>query len=152
SDHQRAITTLLRLGLDRRDFEVTSVSPDDVPRYLQSASAGLSFRKATFSQTAASPTKIPEYLAAGIPVISNAGIGDTDQILLSNRVGIVISRFNETDYIEAVRGLDQLLGDPGLPARCRASARAHFDLTGVGGPRYCSVYGRLKAQSECSGN
>src|SRR5262249_23467919 len=96
SDHQRAITTLLRLGLDRRDFEVTSVSPDDVPRYLQSASAGLSFRKATFSQTAASPTKIPEYLAAGIPVISNAGIGDTDQILLSNRVGIVISRFNET--------------------------------------------------------
>ncbi|MBK9316906.1 MAG: glycosyltransferase, partial [Acidobacteria bacterium] len=65
-----AAEVLLRLsglGVTEGDVWIGSVDPCDVPAHLSQVGAGLSFRKATFSQIAASPTKIPEYLAAGLP-------------------------------------------------------------------------------------
>ena len=147
SNHESARARLERVGLRERDFEIISASPEEVPGYLRQAKVGLSFRKATFSQIAASPTKIPEYLAAGIPVISNAGIGDTDDILRSDGVGVIVENFDDANYQRAVVELERLLSDPQLCSRCRASARSRFDLASVGGERYGRVYERLRAQS-----
>jgi glycosyltransferase involved in cell wall biosynthesis len=110
---------------------------------LRGAKIGLSFRNPTFSQIAASPTKIPEYLAAGIPVVSNAGIGDTDRVLLDDRVGIVVRDFNRDAYDQAVSELLELLEDAGLADRCRRSAYERFDLEKVGVERYRRLYQRI---------
>jgi glycosyltransferase involved in cell wall biosynthesis len=134
---------LRQVGLKPEDFWVGAALPSEVPDILGRANVGLSFRKATFSQIAASPTKIPEYLAAGLPVISNAGIGDTDQILLGDRVGVVVGDFNRRAYNQAVSQLEDLLGDQELAARCRRVAHQRFDLERVGGERYCRLYQRL---------
>ncbi len=135
---------LLRAGLEDKDFWLGAVAPDEVPRYLSAARVGLSFRKATFSQIAASPTKIPEYLAAGLPVVSNAGIGDTDNILLSNRAGIVVDGFSRNAYQKAVEELEELLRTPRLELRCKTVAEEKFGLAQVGGARYRRVYERLE--------
>ncbi len=45
------------------------------------AQLGLSFVRPCPSKVSSSPTKIGEYLAAGLPVISTAGIGDVDELL-----------------------------------------------------------------------
>jgi glycosyltransferase involved in cell wall biosynthesis len=134
---------LRRIGLKREDFWVGAVATSEVPYYLSRANVGLSFRKATFSQIAASPTKIAEYLAAGIPVISNAGVGDTDHILLSDQVGVIVEGFNRRAYDEAVRQLEDLLGGPELAERRRRSAYERFDLERVGGERYRRLYRKL---------
>jgi len=138
-----ASETLRNLGLGVEDFWVGAIPPSEIPTYLRSAKIGLSFRKPTFSQIAASPTKIPEYLAAGIPVVSNAGIGDTDRALLDDRIGIVVKDFNRDAYDQAVNGLLELLEDVELADRCRRSAYERFDLERVGVERYRRLYQRI---------
>jgi glycosyltransferase involved in cell wall biosynthesis len=135
--------TLSNLGLGVEDYWIGAVPPSEAPDYLRRAKIGLSFRKPTFSQIAASPTKIPEYLAAGIPVVSNAGIGDTDRALLDDRVGIVVRDFSRDAYDEAVVALLELLDDADLAARCRRSAYERFDLERVGAERYRRLYRRI---------
>lgn len=134
---------LRNLGLGAEDYWIGAVPPSEIPAYLQRAKIGLSFRKPTFSQIAASPTKIPEYLAAGIPVVSNAGIGDTDRLLSDARVGIIVRDFNQDAYEQAVSGVLELLNDAGLAARCRRSAYERFDLENVGAERYRKLYQRI---------
>jgi glycosyltransferase involved in cell wall biosynthesis len=138
-----ASETLSNLGLGGEDYWVGAVPPSEMPDYLRRAKIGLSFRKPTFSQIATSPTKIPEYLASGIPVVSNAGIGDTDRALLDDRVGIVVKEFSHEAYDEAVGALLELLDDPDLAARCRRSAYERFDLESVGAERYRRLYQRI---------
>src|SRR5262245_30910982 len=134
---------LRNLGLRAEDYWVGAIPPSEIPAYLRRAKIGLSFRKPTFSQIAASPTKIPEYLAAGIPVVSNAGIGDTDRVLLNDRIGIIVRDFNRDAYDHAVSGLLELLEDNDLSNRCRRSAYERFDLEKVGAARYRRLYQRI---------
>jgi glycosyltransferase involved in cell wall biosynthesis len=131
------------LGLREGDYWIGRVPPSKIPAYLRRAKVGLSFRKPTFSQIAASPTKIPEYLSAGIPVVSNAGIGDTDRALLGDRVGIVVRDLSVEAYDEAVAALMKLLDESDLAARCRRSAYERFDLESVGAERYRRLYQRI---------
>lgn len=146
SDAGAASETLRRAGLDDADFHVGGVGAGEVPGVLRRARLGLSFRKPTFSQIAASPTKIPEYLAAGLPVVSNSGIGDTDELLGRERIGVLVREFDREALGRAAAEALKLADEPGVGARCEAAARAHFDLSTVGGPRYRNVYRRLSEQ------
>lgn len=138
-----AAAKLSRAGLDAKDFSVESAAPADVPRFMRRARLGVSFRKPTFSQIAASPTKIPEYLAAGLPVVSNAGIGDTDALLKEENVGVIVERFDPEAYAEAARRAVALADDPLTAARCVEVAGRRFDLARVGGVGYTNVYRRI---------
>ena len=139
-------TTLQQIGLKPDDYWVGSVPPEEIPSYLQRAQIGISFRKPTFAQIAASPAKISEYLAAGLPVVSNAGIGDVDHLLRSERVGCLVAEFDDDAYTSAVNEILSLLECEGVRERCRAVAQSQFDLIGIGGKRYVDVYQRI-AQS-----
>ena len=132
------------LGIDENDYSVQKVSPRDVLNFLQKAHLAISFRQPTFSQIAASPTKIPEYLAAGVPVISNSGIGDTDSVIEENKVGVIVDDFGEKDLATAIDNSLNLLKDAELPARCVQTALENFDLERIGGARYLRVYKRIE--------
>jgi len=138
ADYVRSV--LAPLGISGEDVIVERVSPDDVAGRLLRASAGLSFRKATFSQIAASPTKIPEYLAAGLPVVVNRGIGDMDIIIENGGVGVIIDDLTTGSIERAAAELAELVSDPDLAERCRQVAREHFDLMTVGGKHYRDLY------------
>jgi glycosyltransferase involved in cell wall biosynthesis len=148
SDAGHVSEVLKRAGLSEEEFRVGAVEPSQVPAYLKRARLGLSFRKASFSQIAASPTKIPEYLAAGLPAVSNEGIGDTDELLECERVGVVVRGFTREDYAAAAERAVSLAEDAGAHARCVEAARRHFDLVTVGGARYLSVYRRIASELE----
>lgn len=136
-------SNLAPLGIAARDMMIERVGPEEIPGRLSVASAGLSFRKATFSQIAASPTKVPEYLAAGIPVVTNRGIGDTDKIIENGGVGVIIDDLAGSSIDRAAAELAELVSDPELAERCRRVARDHFDLATVGGRRYRDLYSRV---------
>ena len=137
---------LRRVGVRDEDFWIGAVEPSEVPVHLLKAGLGISFRKPTFSQMAASPTKIPEYLAIGLPLVCNAGIGDMDEMIEREGVGIVLHSFDEAAYILAARQALALAEDPATQARCISAARRYFDLQRVGGAGYVNVYRRLDEQ------
>ena len=152
SPPEPAIAALNRAGLNEDDFEIRAVSPADVPAHLRQARLGLSFRKSTFAQIAASPTKIPEYLAAGVPVVCNAGIGDTDEFVEQERVGVILRDLAVDTYRLAAAQALRLADDMEVRERCQRIAHQRFDLQTVGGQRYLKVYRRLLGHGALADN
>jgi glycosyltransferase involved in cell wall biosynthesis len=143
SPPEQATKQLLRAGLTTDDFRIGAVPTAAVPAYLRRASLGISFRKPTFAQIAASPTKIPEYLAAGLPVVSNAGIGDMDDLLETERVGVVVRDFSTAEFARAADVAQTMADDASMRTHCIEVARRHFDLHTVGAHGYANVYRRI---------
>jgi glycosyltransferase involved in cell wall biosynthesis len=131
-----------QLGLSPGDYYVGTVSPNEVPDYLAAADFAFCFIKPGYSKLASSPTKIGEFLASGLPVLCNSGIGDIDDLLVTNKVGIVIENFDRKAYIRGLRELEELAADSGIRQRCRAVARQSFDLGTIGYARYHRLYSR----------
>jgi glycosyltransferase involved in cell wall biosynthesis len=134
------IVELQRLGFSSDDCRVVTVSPDDVPKYLRAADIALSLIRPSYARRSMSPTKFAEYLAAGLPVIATAGIGDLDQHIEESRTGVLLQRLDGEAYAAAFRAVEELRRDPDLADRCRREARARYDLHDVGGTRYLKLY------------
>jgi len=133
-------TDAITASFERAGYEhyrVLQVAPDEVPRYLRAADVALLLVRKSFARRAMSPTKFAEYLAAGLPVIASAGIGDLDVVIPESRVGVVLQGGG---VAAALRGVEELRGEPGLAARCREVARTRYDLHAVGGARYRRLY------------
>jgi glycosyltransferase involved in cell wall biosynthesis len=146
SPPEQGAHALRRAGLDENDFEILAVSPEQVPFHLNQARLGVSFRKSTFAQIAASPTKIPEYLAAGLPVVCNSGVGDMDELVEREGVGVVLRTFDDAGYQTAALKALALANDENVQVRAQHTARQHFELIAVGVRRYIDVYRRLDEQ------
>jgi glycosyltransferase involved in cell wall biosynthesis len=121
-------------------FSIRSVLARDVPSYLSAADAGIAFIKRCFSKLASSPTKNGEYLACGLPLILNAGIGDSDALINDWGVGTLVKEMVEEDYIESIENIMNLAKDPDIKSKTRTVARELFDLQTVGGERYAALY------------
>lgn len=143
--------SLRRAGLDAEAFWVGYVPPPEVPASFRRAKLGLSFRKPAFSQIAASPTKIPEYLAAGVPVVCNAGVGDMDKLVTEERVGVVVESFSPEALAESAARALRMADDRDIRTRCRRVARQFFDLAAIGGAGYLNVYRRVAAEERGQG-
>jgi glycosyltransferase involved in cell wall biosynthesis len=139
----RLVRRFEQLGVAPEEYRITSAAPAEIPAYLSLSAVAISFILPAYSKLASSPTKVAEYLAAGVPVISNAGIGDLDQDLGGNDVGVLLSDFTPAGYESALATIDGLRADPSLPARCKAAARRLYDLDGVATPKYVRLYERL---------
>jgi glycosyltransferase involved in cell wall biosynthesis len=127
-------------------FDVRAVAPREVPVLLRAADAGLSLIKPCASKRSSSPTKVGEYLAAGLPVVSTAGIGDCDRMLGDGR-GVVLDALDDAGLDRGARALAALMDDPATRARCRAFAEAELSLERTGGPRYAAVYETVLAEA-----
>lgn len=136
-----------RKGLNIADFIIGNVFHEEVPNYLRQADIGLIFDKPGFSRKANSPTKLAEYLAMGLPVVVNYGIGDTEEIIFANNIGVIIRNFTDRDYAEAVDKLTELAKDKELRVKCLKVARERFSLES-GAEKYLGIYRGLfnKAQ------
>jgi glycosyltransferase involved in cell wall biosynthesis len=143
SPHEMIQGTFEKSGVPKQDSLIRGVPPEEVSRYLKAADIGLSFKMPNYSAAATSPTKVAEYLAVGLPVISNAGIGDLDKIIESDGVGVILRDFHRDAYQRALAEADELRRDLEIAARCMDTARCRFDLETVGGARYRRLYSRL---------
>jgi glycosyltransferase involved in cell wall biosynthesis len=139
-------------GVAEENFLIRKVSPAEVPRYLRAADVAVSFIKPCYSKLSSSPTKLAEYLASGLPVICNAGVGDVDELVEGERVGIILRELNEGAYRRALEEVEALRREGGIAERCREVAVRHFDLERVGGERYLRLYSRVLSRRECGGS
>ena len=87
---------------------VKSAKREDVPNYISCLDIGLFFIKPLYSKKGSSPTKLAELLAGGIPIITNTGVGDVDELILRTNCGILVSSFNKEEYKDAMDKIQTL--------------------------------------------
>jgi glycosyltransferase involved in cell wall biosynthesis len=143
ADRAPALAALGARQIDETDFRITSAPPGEIGRYLAAADAGIALIRPCLSKISSSPTKVGEYLGAGLPVISGRGIGDVDQLLSADGVGVLLDEFSVSAYETAASRLSALIADAQTADRCRSVARRELSLREVGVPRYDRVYRRL---------
>jgi len=129
--------------VETNNFSVLSVAPAEVPSYLAAADAGLSFIKRCFSKLASSPTKNGEYLACGLPLVINAGVGDSDALIDDWNAGVLIEEFTADEFAEAGRAIEAMVARPEVRQHARSVAEQLFDLNTIGTERYVSLYQRV---------
>jgi len=137
------LQALTGAGAQPADFDIRYSRPAELPLVLSAADASISFRAGEYSKRAASPTKVGECLAAGLPVVTNAGIGDCDELLGANGAGVTLTGFSEPEYARGAGVLLELLDDPEVRRRCRHLAEVQLGLEQVGRVRYGRLYTQL---------
>lgn len=130
-------------GISEAQFTIRSVAASDVPSYLAAGDVGLSFIKPCFSKMASSPTKNGEYLACGLPLVINAGIGDSDSLVTDWKAGVLINELDEPSFDRAYSELKALTNNNGVKAKARQVAERLFDLDTIGGERYAELYEKV---------
>lgn len=144
SRHDRIEALMHERGISKDSYAIVASASRDVPSYLSAGDAGLAFIKPCFSKLASSPTKYAEYLACGLPLIINAGIGDSDSLITGEAAGFLVRDFNETEYARAANAVEALANTAAQTrALMREVAERLFDVQRVGGERYARLYERV---------
>lgn len=125
-EDQRAIKKKFgESGLKSNDFTVMGVPPSEIPKYLCRADVGMALIAPSLAKEMCAPIKFVEYLAAGLPVVINSGIGETEEMVKKYRVGVLYDHMEMQMNIER---LIKLLGESTIHQRCRSVAEKHFAL------------------------
>jgi glycosyltransferase involved in cell wall biosynthesis len=131
-------------GLNANQYTVRAVASAAVPSYLCAGDLGIAFYKPTFSRLATSPVKVTEYLACGLPLVINAGIGDSDELITREGVGALVNDFNEPEYARAISTIEDFVRQAvQTRQRTREVAERLFDVRTVGVERYSRLYERV---------
>ncbi len=138
-------------GISQSQYTVQRAASSEVPSYLSAGDAGIAFYKPGFSKLATSPVKVSEYLACGLPVVINAGIGDSDALIAGEGVGTLVQAFDMENYTRAAAALETFAA---APEQTRTLARdvavRLFDLRTVGLDHYARLYGTVLASPDLS--
>jgi glycosyltransferase involved in cell wall biosynthesis len=136
-------------GFGERDVVVRKVTPGEMPSVLSAGDLGLSFIQPCFSKLGSSPTKVAEYLAAGLSVVANDQVGDQGDLASDADACVVVPSLDEASLEAGAARAAELMRRPEAEraAAARAVASRRFSLTGLGVPRYLSLYGTLFAGS-----
>ncbi len=143
-DRVRELMRARDVGVD--NFSVRAVASGEVASYLAAADVGLAFIKRCVSKIASSPTKNGEYLACGLPLVINAGVGDSDLLIDEWKAGVLITDFHEEDYLKAGREIEAMVADREARRKARSVAERVFDLGTIAGERYASLYEKVLEQ------
>jgi glycosyltransferase involved in cell wall biosynthesis len=128
------------------NYSVHAAASGEVPSYLAAADVGLAFIKRCVSKIASSPTKNGEYLACGLPLVINAGVGDSDRLINQWKAGVLLEDFSEEDYLKAARQIEDIVREPAVRENARSIAEQVFNLKTIAGERYASLYEKVLEQ------
>jgi len=141
--HDRVRDLMRSRNVETGNFSVLSIASSAVPSYLSAADAGLAFIKRCVSKVASSPTKNGEYLACGLPLIINAGVGDSDSLINDWKAGVLIENFTEDEYAVAALSIEKMVAESEVRKSARSVAEQLFDLNAIGAQRYASLYEKV---------
>ncbi len=94
----KIIQPAIKAGLDPGKIIIKRAKRTEVPLLLSFSRFSVFFIKPCYSKQASSPTKHGEIMAMGIPVITNAGVGDVAEIVEKSNSGIVVKDFTEATF------------------------------------------------------
>jgi glycosyltransferase involved in cell wall biosynthesis len=139
---QNIIDKAIEKSISPNDLIITSCLHKEVPLYISLFDVSLFFIRPTYSKKASSPTKQGEIMAMGIPLICNAGVGDTDKVVKDYKAGIVLQALNEESY--------RNIPDPSSVFNRDLTMQGAKEFYGLeeGVKRYLGVYLKLLKENE----
>lgn len=144
NEHTFIRSALGLAAIDPASFDIVAAEHREIPAYIGRMSVATAMYKPSYSKMATAPTKLAEYLGCGVPCVGNVNVGDMEEILEGERVGVTLTNFSPSGHRAAVGRLLSLLDEPDVRTRCVAVARRLFDLgVGVGVDAYQKIYLRL---------
>lgn len=129
-----------KIGLQKEDLIFREASRDEVPYFIECSDIALFFIKPSFSKQASSPTKMGEIMGLGKPIITNAGVGDVDDILNETQSGYIIENFTKENYELAANSIEEIKNIP--KDLIRKGGLAFYDLEN-GILKYHTIYNSL---------
>jgi glycosyltransferase involved in cell wall biosynthesis len=139
-EHEQIRTTALKIDIPTDRIILRKASRREVPILLSLSTYSIFFIKPVYSKIASSPTKLGEIMAMGIPVLTNDGVGDTDDIIRNHNAGLMINDFNQNSY-DAI--INELLNYPMFKRTLLIKvAKEYFSLT-IGIEKYYNLYKKL---------
>lgn len=96
-------------GIPANFYKIISVEQNHVKNYLIASDVGILLRERSVINKVSDPLKFVEYLHAGLLVILTKEIGDTEEIVIRNDLGIVLNSFKKSDFIKSINSLNNLL-------------------------------------------
>lgn len=142
NEHEIIRSSISKAGIDTKKLELVASEHSDVPTLVSRMDVAGAIIRPCFSKIASAPTKLAEYLGCGVPCVGNSGVGDIEEILEGEKVGIALRAFSDKEINLAVNRLLTLIDDPALSSRCVDTAHRLFSLeTGVSS--YRSIYKSL---------
>ena len=97
-EHETISIAAQKAGLPENKIIVKKAKKNEVPALLSFSKFSVFFIKSCYSKKSSSPTKHGEIMAMGIPVITNAGVGDVTDIVEKYHSGIVLKELNEKAF------------------------------------------------------
>lgn len=120
-------------------IRVVSAGRTEVPYYISLMDYGIFFIKQAFSKKASSPVKQGELMAMGVPVICNAGVGDSDKIIHDYQSGLLVNNYTPDAFQQTIATLPNHKFDP---TAIREGCFDYFDLD-KGIQSYARIYQKL---------
>ena len=98
-------------GVRPEDIRVVSVTNREIAELLTVAEFAAFFIAPVFSKQASSPTKLGEIVCSAVPVITNAGIGDNDDLLAEESNVALVRSFAPEELRGAIRKMNTCKSD-----------------------------------------
>lgn len=103
--HETIYKEAEKWGIPRQKIIVTHAKRSEVSVLLSLSRYSLFFIKPCYSKLSSSPTKHGEIMAMGIPVITNAGVGDVEEIIEKYNSGIVLKQLTDKQFFKTADDL-----------------------------------------------
>lgn len=133
-----------RYSVGMEELRIISASRAEMPYYISMIDIGLFFILNAYSKKASSPVKQGEMMAMGVPLICNAGVGDSDLIIEKYRSGQLVREFSATGYQDAILRMKE---DINHPEQIREGCLDYFDLK-KGILAYDAIYKSVLVEEE----
>jgi glycosyltransferase involved in cell wall biosynthesis len=137
--HKKILNTSLKFGIPAEKIIVKNARRDGVPLLLSLSNYSIFFIKPCYSKKSSSPTKHGEIMAMGIPLITNAGVGDVEEIVEKYSSGFVLKKLEEDDFVHHAGILKKIHFDP---YKIRQGAIEFYDLNKAV-EKYSEVYNQI---------
>ena len=109
------------------NYRIYSCSSNQIVNEINNIDINLMFFSNNFAKIASCPTRLAESLACGVPCIANPGLGDIEDLIKNNNVGVILNNNNRNEIVNSIQKIMKLLEDKKIKQNCRNTAIKLFD-------------------------
>jgi glycosyltransferase involved in cell wall biosynthesis len=106
---EEILTQLVAVNFPIEKVYINRVDHKEVPNYLSASDFAFSTIKPAPSRSYCSPIKDGEYWANGLPILITKGVGDDDEIISENEIGVVYDVTTENPKSASKKMIDFML-------------------------------------------
>tara|TARA_A100001037_G_scaffold91981_2_gene83400 strand:- start:9975 stop:11165 length:1191 start_codon:yes stop_codon:yes gene_type:complete len=142
NEHVFIKNKLHKHNISLKDIYLGNSSFDNIPIEMKKIDFGIFFIKPSYAKKASCATKLGEFLASGVPCITNMGVGDHSEIIKKNNTGIILEKFDHSNYDKTIKLIEEFNSDYKLKERCLITANDFFSLE-KGVLSYSKIYSTI---------